>query len=278
MPLAATWSELKQLTPSQRNTVIASYLGWTLDAFDFFILVFVLKYIAEEFGTDVKSVALAITLTLAARPVGALMFGVLADRYGRRPVLMADIVLYSILEFASGFAPSLMTLLILRTLFGIAMGGEWGVGASLTMETIPPKTRGVISGLLQAGYPSGYLIASVVFGLLFPLIGWRGMFMVGAAPALLVLFVRRKCRGIAGLRRPPDPPGPRRFPGGRAATCGRLVYAVLPDDGLQLLQPWHPGSLPDLPADPAQVFDRDRQQPSPSSTISVRSSAALASA
>jgi len=190
MPLAATWSELKQLTPSQRNTVIASYLGWTLDAFDFFILVFVLKYIAAEFGTDHQGVALAITLTLAARPVGALLFGLLADRYGRRSVLMADIVLYSVLEFASGFAPNLTILLVLRTLFGVAMGGEWGVGASLTMETIPPKTRGLISGLLQAGYPSGYLLASLVF-LLFPLIGWRGMFMVGAAPALLVLFIRR---------------------------------------------------------------------------------------
>jgi SHS family lactate transporter-like MFS transporter len=191
MPLAATWSELKQLTTPQRNAVIASYLGWTLDAFDFFILVFVLKHIAEEFGTDVKSVALAITLTLAARPVGALAFGLLADRYGRRPVLMIDVLLYSLLEFASGFATSLTMLLILRTIFGIAMGGEWGVGASLTMETIPPKTRGIISGLLQAGYPSGYLIASIVFALLFPLIGWRGMFMVGAAPALLVLFIRR---------------------------------------------------------------------------------------
>ncbi|MES1151669.1 MAG: MFS transporter, partial [Dongia sp.] len=114
MPLGATWSELKQLTPSQRNTVIASYLGWTLDAFDFFILVFVLKHIAEEFGTDVKAVALAITFTLAARPVGALVFGMLADRYGRRPVLMADVLLYSLLEFASGFATSLTMLLILR--------------------------------------------------------------------------------------------------------------------------------------------------------------------
>ena len=133
MALAATWAELKSLTPSQRNAVIASYLGWTLDAFDFFIMVFVLKHIAEEFGTDVKAVALAITLTLAARPVGALLFGLLADRYGRRPVLMADIVLYSVLEFASGFAPSLTALLILRTIFGVAMGGEWGVGASVTM-------------------------------------------------------------------------------------------------------------------------------------------------
>src|SRR3954470_442004 len=180
MASTSVWSELRSLTPTQRNAVIASYLGWTLDAFDFFIMVFVLKHIAEEFGTDVKSVAVAVTLTLAARPIGALFFGLLADRYGRRPVMMADVLLYSVLEFASGFAPSLTALLILRAAFGIAMGGEWGVGASLTMETIPPRARGVISGLLQCGYSTGYLVAAIVYGTLFPLIGWRGMFMVGA--------------------------------------------------------------------------------------------------
>jgi SHS family lactate transporter-like MFS transporter len=182
--------ELRDLTPKQRSVVLASYLGWTLDAFDFFLLVFVLKDIAAEFGTDIKAVSVAIVLTLAARPLGALLFGLAADRYGRRPTLMIDIVTYSAIEFASGFAPSLTVLLILRTLYGIAMGGEWGVGASLTMETIPPKTRGIVSGILQAGYPSGYLIASVVYGLLFTTIGWRGMFMIGALPALLVLYIR----------------------------------------------------------------------------------------
>ena len=227
MPLAATWSELKQLTPSQRNTVIASYLGWTLDAFDFFILVFVLKHIAEEFGTDVKAVALAITLTLAARPVGALVFGMLADRYGRRPVLMADVLLYSLLEFASGFATSLTMLLILRAIFGIAMGGEWGVGASLTMETIPPRTRGLISGLLQAGYPSGYLIASIVFALLFPLIGWRGMFMVGAAPALLVLFIRRNVEESPAFVARHTRQARADFFSVARQHVGRLIYVVL---------------------------------------------------
>jgi SHS family lactate transporter-like MFS transporter len=185
-------SDLRALTPKQRSAVVASYLGWTLDAFDFFIMVFVLKHIATEFNTDVKSTAFAITLTLAMRPLGALLFGLAADRFGRRPTLMADVLLYSVLEFASGFAPSLTVLLILRALYGIAMGGEWGVGASLTMETIPPKTRGIISGLLQAGYPTGYLLASVVFGLLYDHIGWRGMFMIGALPALLVLYIRRQ--------------------------------------------------------------------------------------
>jgi MFS transporter, SHS family, lactate transporter len=187
-----TWTDLKNLNARQRNAVVASYLGWTLDAFDFFLLVFVLKDIAAEFHTDVTAVSVAIVLTLAARPIGALLFGFAADRYGRRPTLMIDIVCYSAIEFASGFAPSLTVLLILRTLYGVAMGGEWGVGASLTMETIPPRTRGVVSGILQAGYPSGYLIASVVYALLFTTIGWRGMFMIGAAPALLVLYIRSK--------------------------------------------------------------------------------------
>jgi SHS family lactate transporter-like MFS transporter len=171
--------------------VIAAYLGWTLDAFDFFILVFVLKHIAEEFHTDVPAVAVAIFLTLAMRPIGALIFGLAADRYGRRVTLMVDVLLYSVFEFLTGFSTGLTMFLVLRALFGIAMGGEWGVGASLVMETIPEDSRGLVSGILQAGYPSGYLLASIVFFLLFPIIGWRGMFIVGAVPALLVLYIRR---------------------------------------------------------------------------------------
>jgi SHS family lactate transporter-like MFS transporter len=187
MSLAA---ELKSLTKPQRSAIWASYLGWTLDAFDFFLMVFMVEAIRKEFHTDVKAVTEAIFLTLAARPFGAFFFGWLADRFGRRPVLMIDILLFSGFELASGFAPSLASLLILRTLFGFAMGGEWGIGASLVMETIPAKLRGPVSGLLQAGYPSGYFVASLVYFLLFDHIGWRGMFMVGVAPALLVLLIR----------------------------------------------------------------------------------------
>jgi SHS family lactate transporter-like MFS transporter len=183
--------QLKSLTRAQRSAIWASYLGWTLDAFDFFLMVFMLAAIAREFGTDVKAVAHGVFLTLAARPLGAFVFGLLADRFGRRPILMLDIILFSALEFASGFAPSLWSLLALRFLFGVAMGGEWGIGSSLAMETIPPKLRGPVSGLLQSGYPSGYLLASIVYFLLFDHIGWRGMFMVGVAPALFVLFIRR---------------------------------------------------------------------------------------
>jgi SHS family lactate transporter-like MFS transporter len=178
-------------TSEQKHVVAASFLGWSLDAFDFFLLVFVLKDIAAEFHTDISNVTLAILLTLAMRPIGAFIFGRAADRWGRRPTLMVDILLYSILEFASGFAPSLTVLIILRALYGVAMGGEWGVGASLTMETIPAHARGFVSGLLQSGYPTGYFMASIVYGGLFPYIGWRGMFMVGVLPALLVLYIRR---------------------------------------------------------------------------------------
>jgi MFS transporter, SHS family, lactate transporter len=179
-------------TSEQRHVVAASFLGWTLDAFDFFLLVFVLRDIAKEFGTEITDVTFAILLTLAMRPIGAYLFGRAADRWGRRPTLMVDVLLYSVIELASGFAPSLTALLVLRAIFGIAMGGEWGVGASLTMESIPPQARGLVSGLLQSGYPTGYFLASIVYGLLFQYIGWRGMFMVGVIPALLVFYIRRK--------------------------------------------------------------------------------------
>jgi len=154
-------------------------------------LVFVIKDVAGEFGTAVSDIALAVTLTLALRPVGAFVFGRLADRFGRRPILMLDVALYSLLGFATAFAPNLTVFLVIRALFGVAMGGEWGIGASLTMETVNAQSRGFVSGLLQSGYPSGYLLASVVYALLYSHIGWRGMFMVGILPALLILYIRR---------------------------------------------------------------------------------------
>jgi SHS family lactate transporter-like MFS transporter len=178
-------------TKGQKHVAVAAYLGWTLDAFDFFLMVFILKDIATEFHVDIPAVSIAIFWTLAMRPVGALIFGRLADRFGRRPTMMANILMYAALEFASGFAPTLGSLIVLRALFGITMGGEWGVGSALVMESIPPKSRGFMSGLLQAGYPSGYLLAAVVFGLFYEYIGWRGMFMVGVLPAFLVAYIRR---------------------------------------------------------------------------------------
>ena len=182
---------LKGWTKEQKNAVIASYLGWTLDAFDFFLLIFLVTDVAKEFDISVKAVTIAITLTLAFRPLGAFLFGRLADRYGRKPVMMIDVLLYAGLGALTAASPNLTVFLIIRALFGIAMGGEWGVGASLTMETIPARSRGLVSGLLQAGYPSGLLLASLVYGVLYPVIGWRGMFLVGFAPALLVLYIRQ---------------------------------------------------------------------------------------
>jgi MFS transporter, SHS family, lactate transporter len=182
---------LRGWTPAQKSVVAASYLGWALDAFDFFLLVFVLDDLAKEFHTQHSAVAAAIGLTLAMRPLGAYIFGRLADRFGRRPILMLDVGTYSLLGLATAFAPNLSALLLLRALFGIAMGGEWGIGASLTMETIKPEARGLVSGLLQSGYPTGYLIASIVYATLYDKIGWRGMFVIGALPALLVLYIRR---------------------------------------------------------------------------------------
>jgi MFS transporter, SHS family, lactate transporter len=170
----------------QRHTVAACFLSWTLDAFDFFIMVFVLADIAKEFGTGMTAVTIAITLTLAARPLGALLFGYLADRIGRRDVLIINVLIFSVFEFMSGLAPSLFAFIIIRALFGVAMGGEWGVGASLTMESIPAKWRGAASGLLQAGYPCGYLLASLFYWAAFSAVGWRMLFMIGAVPGLFV--------------------------------------------------------------------------------------------
>ncbi|HWY25544.1 MAG TPA: MFS transporter [Nevskia sp.] len=182
-------NDWRSLTTVQRNTFLAGLLGWTCDAFDFFVLVFILRPLAEEFGASIRDLTLAIVLTLAARPIGALIFGRLADRYGRRPVLMLNILCYSAIELASAFAPSLTVMLVLRTLYGVAMGGMWGVAFSLVFEVIPVNTRGLVSGILQQGYAVGYLMAAAVFALLFPSIGWRGMFVIGALPVLLVPFI-----------------------------------------------------------------------------------------
>lgn len=181
---------MADVTRQQRHVVAACYLGWTLDAFDYFIMAFTLDDVAQAFHTGRTALSLAFTVTLATRPLGAFVFGLLADRFGRRPALMASVLLYSVLEFASAFAPTLTTFLVLRGLFGLAMGGEWGVGASLTMESIPAKWRGTVSGLLQAGYPSGYLLATLLNWTAVGFVGWRGLFMLGALPALLVLYIR----------------------------------------------------------------------------------------
>ncbi len=182
----------KSLNRDQRNTFIACFLGWALDALDFFLLTFVFSAVAQEFGKTIPEVAFASMLTLMMRPVGALIFGMLGDRFGRRVPLMIDIVFYSLIELATAFSPNFTAFLLLRALFGIGMGGEWGLGASLAMETLPAKARGLFSGILQQGYAFGFLLAAVTYALVFPHFGWRGLFVAGAMPALLVIFIRAR--------------------------------------------------------------------------------------
>jgi SHS family lactate transporter-like MFS transporter len=186
-----------RMTPVQWRTFIACFLGWTLDAFDFFLVLVVLPELSKAFDAPIPRIAVATTLTLALRPVGALLFGWLADRYGRRRPLMVDIGLYSFLELLTAFSPNLTFFLIVRALFGVAMGGEWGLGAALAMESLPPKRRGILSGVLQEGYAVGNLLSGAALTLVFPILAlhyggdaWRGMFVLGVIPALLIFFIR----------------------------------------------------------------------------------------
>jgi SHS family lactate transporter-like MFS transporter len=170
---------------NERNALIAGFLGWTLDAFDFFVLTFVLAQVARDFGRSVPAIALTVAASLWTRPIGAIVFGLMADRWGRRRPLMINIVFYSAIAFLCGLAPNYTVFFALRLLYGIGMGGEWGVGASLVMESVP---------FLQMGYTCGYFLAAVVYAIVFPIWGWRAMFFVGGLPALLTLFVRAKVR------------------------------------------------------------------------------------
>jgi MFS transporter, SHS family, lactate transporter len=179
---------------NQRNALLAGFLGWTLDAFDFFILVLVLDAVAKDFHQPVPRIALTLTATLAMRPIGAFIFGIMADHWGRRLPLMLDVIFYSLVEVLSGFAPNYTAFMVLRLLYGIGMGGEWGVGASLVLESVPAKWRGVFSGLLQEGYAFGYLLAAAAYFFVYPRFGWRPMFFIGGLPALLSLFIRAKVK------------------------------------------------------------------------------------
>src|SRR5881398_2642653 len=176
------------------HAVLAGFLGWTLDAFDFFIVVFLFDTLAHQFGVTKKEIVWTTTATLAMRPVGALLFGMLADRYGRRKPLIANIVFFSLIELLCGFSANYTVFLILRTIYGIGMGGEWGVGASLAMESAPKKYRGILSGIVQSGYSIGYLLAAVAARFVLPHWGWRAMFWIGGVPALLAFYIRSKVK------------------------------------------------------------------------------------
>ena len=190
----------KEEKRNQKNAVLAGFLGWTLDAFDFFILTFVLATVAKDFNKSIPEMALTLTASLLMRPVGAFIFGLMADRYGRKKPLMINIIFFSIIEILSGLAPTYATFLVLRLLYGIGMGGEWGVGASLVMESVPVKRRGLLSGLLQEGYAFGFLLAAAVYYFVFPHFGWRAMFFIGGLPALLTLFIRSKIKETAAWK------------------------------------------------------------------------------
>ena len=188
---ASTTSDVSR-NSDRWHAVLAGFLGWTLDAFDFFVVVFLLDVLAQHFRVSKADIVLSITGTLAMRPLGALIFGMMADRYGRRRPLMANVIFFSTVELLCGFAPNFTVFFILRLLFGIGMGGEWGVGASLAMEHAPVRWRGVLSGILQSGYSNGYLLAAIAARVVLPNFGWRAMFWVGGIPALLAIYIRTK--------------------------------------------------------------------------------------
>ncbi|HZP44746.1 MAG TPA: MFS transporter [Candidatus Binataceae bacterium] len=206
------------------HTLLASFLGWTLDAFDFFVLVFVLPAVAREFHRSVADLAFTLTATLALRPIGAFAFGWLADRFGRRLPLMIDIVFYSIVEVLSGLAPTYRWFLFFRALYGIGMGGEWGVGASIAMEAVPPRFRGLLSGILQEGYAVGYLLAAAAYFFIFPRLGWRALFFLGGAPALLTLYIRNKVPESKAWERARPEPGV--IGNAIRRNFGRFLYLV----------------------------------------------------
>ncbi len=250
----------RSLDRNQRNTFIACFLGWTLDALDFFLLTFVVKDVAAEFSVSIVKVTFAITLTLMMRPLGALIFGLLGDRFGRRIPLMVDIIFYSLMELLTAFSPSYTVFLIFRALYGVGMGGEWGLGASLAMESLPARARGLASGVLQQGYSFGFLLAAVVYWLVFPHFGWRALFVVGALPALARDLHPGARAGVGGL-------GAAALDDARVVRHGAVHEGALaalhlrrpPDDGFQLHVARHPGSLPDLSPKTARPFGQSNR-------------------
>ena len=215
------------LTSAQRRTFLACFLGWTLDAFDFFILTFCLHTVATDFHVSPATVTKSLFWTLCMRPVGALLFGALAERFGRRRILIVNILCFSIFEAASAFAPTFGIFLLTRALFGIAMGGEWGVGAALAMETLPMEGRGFFSGLLQEGYVTGNLLAAAMYGLVFPHLhgtgyasNWRLLFCLATVPTLFVFYL------LMGVKESPVWLAGRHGPTSQKQSAGAVLTAA----------------------------------------------------
>jgi len=229
MPTVEAIQIYRSLNATQRRTFLACFLGWTLDALDFFLLTFVVRNVSAEFSVSIVKVTFAITLTLMMRPLGALIFGLLGDRFGRRIPLMVDIIFYSLMELLTAFSPNYTVFLIFRALYGIGMGGEWGLGASLAMESLPARARGLASGILQQGYSFGFLLAAVVYWLVFPHFGWRALFVVGALPAVLVIYIRAHVPESAVWQRQHATATEKSSGGWRMLTENwrLLIYAVL---------------------------------------------------
>ena len=261
------------LTAAQRKTVLASFLGWMLDAFDFFLLTFLLKDIAAEFGVEVSQVAYALFLTLAMRFVGAFIFGQIGDKFGRKPALMLDIVCYSVIGALAAFAPRLWVFLVLRALFGVAMGGEWGLGSSLAMESIPPQARGLVSGILQCGYPDRL---PARLDRLRPALWPRDRRLYDRlarnVPAQHPARLRGAVHPLAACRNRRPSRRRRKSPSPACGTRCRRQLGIgalrrRADDVLQPVQPRHAGPLSDLPAEAAQLrsahgeHDHHRRQP-----------------
>ena len=181
--------ENEAITKGWQFAVASSILGWVLDAFDFFVVVFLFDALAGNFHVEKKAIVWTISITLAMRPVGALLFGALADRYGRKKPLMACVVYFSAITILSGFAPNYLFFVVMRALYGIGMGGYWGIGASFAMENAPRERRGVLSGMMQGGYPFGYLLAAVGMLTIMPHLGWRAMFVVGSLLAAVIVVL-----------------------------------------------------------------------------------------
>lgn len=185
-----TISETKASSAETRRwpfAVTSGILGWILDAFDFFVVIFLLDTLATHFHVGKSAIVYTLVFTLSMRPLGALIFGSLADRFGRKIPLILCVLFFSSVTVLSGFSPNYSFFLAMRGLYGIGMGGYWGVGASYAMESAPRRWRGIFSGVMQSGYPLGYLLAAVAMQFVVPLFGWRAMFLAGAGLALLIV-------------------------------------------------------------------------------------------